>query len=411
MRVFPFPNNLFFANSTDGTVNVPIAEDASPAAQALLMALNNMDGFSTTAPLTTPIIGTLDESTLIVGETIIVLELTTDAMGVPTGVAGALGADAFDATQLNGNLELRPTTPLKENTTYAVYVTDGVMNDRGQPLGSTVEYRLTRGQTPLTNPPFDALEPLRQATRPFIDLLEAAAIPRGAGTIGGANVAVSWTFSTISVRASLQAVNDASGPTTLAVGPTGANTTTFNALLPGLADVFVGTLDVPYYQTPANTPDETPAALNSIWRAEDGMVVTRFRPAPAVVSSETLPVLMTVPNASGPMGEEPADGWPVAIFQHGITRSRTDVLAIADAMASAGFAVIAIDMPLHGQTVAEGNPLHADNTPSPDDRERTFNIDVVTVDDVLMQFRASIWIPAAKLSLVTLWVALLARFC
>lgn len=381
MQIFPFPNNLFFAGSEDGTINIPIADGTPDAAAAPTVALNNMDGFSTTAPLTAPVTGTLDESTLVVGETIFVLELTTDEMGTPNGVAGSLGAAAFDVVQYNGNLELRPTTPLKEKTTYAIFVTDGVMNERGQSLESTVQYRLTRGNTILVNPPFNALEPLRQATRPFIDLFEAAAIPRGETTLTGINVAVSWTVTTQSIRDSLQAVSDTSGPTTLQVGPTGASTMAFNPASPGRADVYLGTLSVPYYQTPANTPAETLAALNSFWTAADGNVVTRFRPQPAIVSNETIPVIMTVPNATAAMGTEPAGGWPIAIFQHGITRSRTDILAIADSMADAGFAVIAIDMPMHGQTVSEGNPFHTDNTPSEDDRERTFDIDALTVNE------------------------------
>src|SRR3546814_5166859 len=44
----------------------------------------------------------------------------------------------------------------------------------------------------------------------------------------------------------------------------------------------------------------------------------------------------------------PADGWPVVIFQHGITGNRTQMIAIAPALAAAGFATVAIDLPLHG---------------------------------------------------------------
>ena len=62
------------------------------------------------------------------------------------------------------------------------------------------------------------------------------------------------------------------------------------------------------------------------------------------------------------------------MYQHGITRVRTDVLAYADAMAAAGFAVIAIDLPLHGIT-DNTNPFHANNTPFPTDAEATFELD------------------------------------
>ena len=54
-------------------------------------------------------------------------------------------------------------------------------------------------------------------------------------------------------------------------------------------------------------------------------------------------------------GVRPPTGWPVAIFQHGLTRNRVDAVAIADAFASAGFVVVSIDLPLHGITPT--NPL------------------------------------------------------
>jgi len=88
---------------------------------------------------------------------------------------------------------------------------------------------------------------------------------------------------------------------------------------------------------------------------------------------------MTVPNASSAAGgTAPAGGWPVTIFQHGITGNRTQMLPLADAMADAGRVLIAIDMPVHGLTDAS-IPLHANNTPAPE-RERTFGIDVVNND-------------------------------
>src|SRR3546814_13480725 len=68
---------------------------------------------------------------------------------------------------------------------------------------------------------------------------------------------------------------------------------------------------------------------------------------PKEQSEQTIPVLVTIPNANS--GKTmPADGWPVVIFQHGITGNRTQMIAIAPALAAAGFATVAIDLPLHG---------------------------------------------------------------
>ncbi|MBI3171525.1 MAG: hypothetical protein HYZ32_02910, partial [Hydrocarboniphaga effusa] len=105
-------------------------------------------------------------------------------------------------------------------------------------------------------------------------------------------------------------------------------------------------------------------------------------------TDETVPLLVTVPNASAPNAGgscggrgtiagtgasetcvAPTGGWPVVIFQHGITRNRTDMLALAPTLAAAGFMVVAIDLPLHGLPV--GNPLRINGL------ERTFDLDLV----------------------------------
>jgi hypothetical protein len=67
-------------------------------------------------------------------------------------------------------------------------------------------------------------------------------------------------------------------------------------------------------------------------------------------------------------------GWPVVIFQHGITGNRAQAAAVAGAYASQGFVVASIDLPLHGITNDPADPflpLYAGAA------ERTFNIDQV----------------------------------
>lgn len=82
--------------------------------------------------------------------------------------------------------------------------------------------------------------------------------------------------------------------------------------------------------------------------------LTKFNPLPQVKSIAQIPVLITVPNT----GTMPADGWPVMIYQHGITTVKETLFAFAGAMADAGFVVVAIDHPLHGERFGE---LTADN--------------------------------------------------
>ncbi len=56
-----------------------------------------------------------------------------------------------------------------------------------------------------------------------------------------------------------------------------------------------------------------------------------------------------------PITAAPPAGYPVVIFQHGIGGKKEQVVAMANAACAAGFAVIAIDIPLHG-ALANGNP-------------------------------------------------------
>ncbi len=70
----------------------------------------------------------------------------------------------------------------------------------------------------------------------------------------------------------------------------------------------------------------------------------------------------------------------MVIFAHGITGNRSQMLAMADTAALAGYAVIAIDAPLHGITPEDTAlaPLYIENTPfAPIANERTFDVDYV----------------------------------
>lgn len=86
--------------------------------------------------------------------------------------------------------------------------------------------------------------------------------------------------------------------------------------------------------------------------------LTKYNPIPQVKAIPQVPFLMAVPDEQrvnavrtlqglDPI-TEPANGWPIVIFQHGITGSKENVLAIAGTLSLFGHAVIAIDHPLHG---------------------------------------------------------------
>lgn len=86
--------------------------------------------------------------------------------------------------------------------------------------------------------------------------------------------------------------------------------------------------------------------------------LTRYNPVPANQGDQTVDAFITIPDLATANGVRatmgldpltaPADGWPVIIFQHGITGEKENAAAIAGTFAVAGFATVAIDHPLHG---------------------------------------------------------------
>jgi len=87
--------------------------------------------------------------------------------------------------------------------------------------------------------------------------------------------------------------------------------------------------------------------------------LTKYNPIPAIQGTQTVPAFITIPDlatvnairAQRGMAEleaVPQGGWPVVIFQHGITGEKTNAAGIAGSLAAAGFATVAIDHPLHG---------------------------------------------------------------
>lgn len=362
--ILPFPSNLLFKDSTDGTLNIPVANPTDFSNPQV--ALNALDGFSTVAPISTRFSSAIDPSSL-TSANVRVFEVTL------SGIAGAVVAinrelafgteflptlSTVDPTR--STLVILPTRPLKPRTSYLVMLGDGIKGANGFSPQTSAHYLIAKTPNSLLGTPAAALEPVRQ----LVNFQETALANLG---VPKEQIILSWTFSTQSIGNVLTAartlatgsavINPAAVGTTANLLPPGAS--------PGMADVFVGSLTVPYYL--ANASAGPTAPLSTFWQGAGGSNLTFLNPTPVAKSNETIPLLVTLPNAaSGQV--KPVSGWKVAIFQHGITSNRTSMLALADTMARAGFAVVAIDLPLHGLPV--GHPLRL--TP-----ERTFDLDLV----------------------------------
>ncbi|WP_440225196.1 alpha/beta hydrolase [Dokdonella sp. MW10] len=401
--VIPFPTNLLLSGTTDLTLNIPVPNPDDYSNPRV--AINALDGWSTTSPWTTTFSVSPRTNSIVAGTSVRVFEVSLERPGGGvTGVVRELQANAdfvvakapSDAT--GRTIAIVPTRPLKQLTSYMAVVTDGIVDERGNDTTPDQTYFLAKrtsalcvsgvSQEPLLpNATACALEPLRQLVNSQETAAAAAGIPKN-------RIVLSWVATTQSitlVMGAVQARTAQTAPAATALAPTGLTLAQVNPALPPIADVYIGTIDLPYYLSAPSAAAPT-APLNTFWRAAPGAYVPPFNaaglsptstfvtfanPLPVATSTQKVPVLMTVPNAASGR-TKPASGWPVVIYQHGITRDRSDAFAVAGTLASQGFVVIAIDAPLHGITSAT-NPLNIANSPfaAAGARERTFNVDYV----------------------------------
>jgi hypothetical protein len=366
----PYPTDLYFAGSKDGTVNMPADVIANRPAGA---SVNHLDGFSTTAPLTETFSAPIDPTSL-TPETVMLLEVclaedttlkncaNSDSPLVSQLLQGTDYAVAVASASDTGGkvLQITPLKPLKSSTGttrrgYMVVLTKGIRDIYGHKAHRDYGYEKIR----------------KGLSRQDMRMIKSIGVSPG-------QVVLTFSFTTQSTNDTLDAVAANISTQAITAFPTGISTAMLLPGSPGKANIYVGTLNVPYYggiPSPANPT----APLSQYWVAAGPSPVpgidplstnlTRFNPTPAVTKIVTIPLFMTVPNANSNC-LKPANGYPVAIIQHGITGDRVNAVTMADAFASACFAVAAIDLPLHGITNPTNGFYQGPN-------ERTFNLDLV----------------------------------
>ncbi len=411
----PYPTDLYFAGSMDGTLNIQPPNALEPN-QA---AVNALDGFSTTAVIRENFSTPLNPATFTPATVIIVPVVTDNDTKATTGVLGAplsMGVDfsAASATDTGVGpliLEITPLHPLmpstcisggqflgancKTGTGYLVFLTNGIQDVSGNAAQPDTDYALIKaalasgGPTcpSITNATLNGVCQLTGAHLAIAAAL-AKAIPALANSLNPANIVLSFSFTTESTADTLELLYAKTAATAKVVAPsikvqpailggTQLTTKTFGGA--GAANIYVGVLTIPYYLSKS-------APLTGSWQAPpfpldpSSTFVTRYNPLPVATQNLQIPILMSVPLAvPGP--------WPVLIFQHGITRSREDMIGVADGFAQKGVAVVAIDLPLHGVTdttdplyASAANPVYAGlGLPTTQmSIERTFDLELIT---------------------------------
>jgi pimeloyl-ACP methyl ester carboxylesterase len=413
MGILPYPFDVYFAGSTDGTLNIQPPNATWPNQPFL----NAVDGFSTNAVIRERFNGPIDAVSLATPGAVVMININTNNAGpqakapvTPAAVGGtgafapltgcvvgaaacatadySIGVAADDPTIL----EITPLHPLAASTclptppattspcqtmpnggngeAYLVLLTKAITVG-GMAAAPDVDYAnflaaLNSGGPTCPSITDPTLNALCQLTGAHLGLAQLYA--HVAPGFNPANIVASFSFSTGSTIDTLELMSLTANPAGQVIKvyhPPGFTTAAIpNENLPGHADIYIGVLSIPYYLgTPAQGPT---APVTDWWQAPPFALdhtstnVTRFNPLPVPTEAQMLiPLLVTVPNAKSALGAAPpSGGWPVLIFQHGITRNREDMFGLADSFADAGFVVAAIDLPLHGVTDTK-NPLYA----------------------------------------------------
>lgn len=390
----PLPNDLLFSGTENLTLNPPV-EDPNNFSDPLVAA-SALDGWSATAPFSFSFKNNdgvdLDPSTVTPGGSVRMFEVVASrpealpgtGIPVPTGPVASVvreltpGVDYIATYSGPLTVAMIPLRPLTQQASYMVVVNNGILDANGNPVIPDGQYAISKRETPIpAGGPTSALEPVRQ----LVNAMENAA--RFATDMDREDIVLTFQFTVQSVGEVIDTTKLVYIDGFLAAGGTpftsfstlGTDTTPFTGI--GAADLYKGQFGLTYFLTapdslgnPSHLGEVNPTSvLDDFFRGAaafpDGMggqipnpfagdVTTYANRLAAATGSEIVPLLVSMPKAAN--CPKPAAGYPVLIFQHGITSNRTAMLGIADTMASTCTAVVSMDLPIHG--IAADNPVH-----------------------------------------------------
>lgn len=334
--VLPFPSTWFMSADESRVALPPPPPGSGPLVSQLVSGLNGLDGFSTTGVLISenrPTEGALDTGRVAADSVSAGTGfLRLEGIGPAPSVQACLDCTSSprpDGTPSSAPQQLQfvPRLPLDEGTRYAAAVTTQLRDTAGRQVTATPIWAVLRLASPLVDAQgrsqlsdlSDAvarsLEPGRLALKPTLDALEAQGLPRS-------QVALAFAVRTQSILSTLRALSQRTQPTSP-----------------------LHVLDVSAQLPALGVPHDQLGGLYEVWAP-----VLNFLQGPGGVFDLEQPqqqqarVMLTVPNA--PM---PEAGWPVVLFAHDLSGDRTNVLLIANELARAGFAAVAMDAVHHGE--------------------------------------------------------------
>ncbi len=336
----------------------------SPAAAGFL----TLDGFSTTGPLLAATSDLLDATT-VTPTTVKLFDLSSPAAPAlvdPTtyitepcevsqsGLSPAIVLQPAGASSCDATSPFR-TRPLRENTEYAVLVSNGVKDKTSRALGpGTVAKILLFTHALVDGAGKSQLQGIDDATAGALEVMRLKLQPviavSGLDPSAG-EVAMAYTFKTqsfLQVATQLGALPYLQPAATAAPGP----------VTPAPGSATAAAAFAKYGVDPAQVSSanvgeilETDITTFNLRDPATGAFLSN----PALALAETIhvlvatPLVANAPTCSGAMAPfAPLKCAPMMIFRHGLGRGRADMLAVADGFAGKGLAVVAIDADLHG---------------------------------------------------------------
>jgi hypothetical protein len=357
----PFPSNRFtVADTTQNTgrlVNLPLPNKVTnPSDYQDTVVLNTLDGFNLQPRLSIPFDGPIDVNSINSHDVFLVRMNDTLPGGSPIRQVVGINQVVWDPA--TDTLHVESDQLLDQHTRYALIVTDGVLNQAGKPVGTSEEFTSF-----LHNfNPDQAQDPALTAYHK--DLLDAMKAARRIGVLEG-EIAVASVFTTMSATAVLEKIRDqidaeTPAPADFLLGPNQTRTVFNLGQVTGIT--FDQQTKVNVQPKPGSGPSLELSLLNLYPGAVGQIAFGEYSSPDYEVSGEYIPPVATrtgVPvvqhdneiyfNLFLPSGPEPAGGWPVAIFGHGVTSNKNVApLSVAATMAEHGIATIAINAAYFG---------------------------------------------------------------
>ncbi len=350
----PFPSDSFTVpdntNKTHRRVSLPLPDCEVQVSNCEdIFVLNELDGFNLQPRLSVPFSGPIDVNT-VTSETVFLVSLGIIGPGeddMPWGTLVGINQVVWDTS--SNTLHVESDELLAQHTRFALIVTRGVRDGGGAPVEASDAFRQFRATV---------REDYKEA------LLQAMQAARQVG-VREEEIAVASVFTTQSATAILEKIRDqihaaTPDPADFLLGTNGERTVfSLNEITTIIAS----------QQTQVAPPGFTPASidLSPLRNTFPGVIgsiafgkylspdyeVHPLQYIPAVGTRSGTPAVQGTNNIYFdlflPSGAKPSNGWPVALFAHGINGSKdVNPLSVASSMAKYGIATIAINNVGHG---------------------------------------------------------------